>query len=144
MDYTTQRTESMMAFFLLLTLYAAIRATRRAAWMAIVLACLAGTMCKETIAVAPLLVALHDRVFLYPLVARGGAARASLYLGLAASWLVLAGLVMSGPRAAVSGLRFGRVGVDVPAEPGRRSSWTTSGSRCGRRTSSSSTAGPRC
>ena len=67
-DYITQRTESMMAFFLLLTLYAAMRAhdASRRRWTALaVLSCLAGTVCKETIAVAPLLVALHDRVFVF-------------------------------------------------------------------------------
>jgi len=102
-DYLSQRTESMMACFLLLTLYAAIRG-----WQGIaIVACLAGTVCKETIAVAPLLVALYDRAFLYPSWREAARARASLYMGLAASWLVLAGLVMSGPRAAVSGFASG-------------------------------------
>ena len=102
-DYLSQRTESMMACFLLLTLYAAIRGWQG---MAIV-ACLAGTVCKETIAVTPLLVALYDRVFLYPSWRQALRARTSLYMGLAASWLVLAGVVMSGPRAAVSGFASG-------------------------------------
>ena len=100
----------MMAFFLLLTLYAAIRSEgspgRR--WHALaIVACLAGTVCKETIAVAPLLVALYDRVYLYPSWREAARARGSLYLGLAASWLVLGGIVLSGPRAAVSGFSSG-------------------------------------
>jgi len=105
-DYITQRTESMMAFFALLTLYAALRAhdAARRRWTALaVLACLAGTVCKETIAVVPLLVVLHDRVFAFESWGEAVRARGRLYLGLAASWLVLAGLVSSGPRAAVSG-----------------------------------------
>ncbi|HZI81330.1 MAG TPA: tetratricopeptide repeat protein [Vicinamibacterales bacterium] len=109
-NYLSQRTESMMAFFLLLTLYAAIRSKgapgRR--WHALaIVACLAGTVCKETIAVAPLLVALYDRVYLYPSWREAARARGSLYLGLAASWLVLGGIVLSGPRAAVSGFSSG-------------------------------------
>ena len=105
-DYITQRTESMMAFFALLTLYAALRAhdAPRRRWTALaVLACLAGTVCKETIAVAPLLVVLHDRVFVFESWREAVRTRGQLYLGLGASWLVLAGLVNSGPRAAVSG-----------------------------------------
>lgn len=102
-DYLSQRTESMMAFFLLLTLYAAIRG-----WNGLtIVACLAGTVCKETIAVTPLLVALYDRVFLYRSWRDALRMRASLYIGLAASWLVLAGLVLSGPRAAVVGFASG-------------------------------------
>lgn len=109
-DYLSQRTESMMAFFLLLTLYAAVRSEGSAGrgWHGLaIVACLAGTVCKETIAVTPLLVALYDRVFLYPSWRDAARARGSLYLGLAASWLVLGGIVLSGPRAAVSGFSSG-------------------------------------
>lgn len=112
-DYVSQRTESMMAFCLLLTLYAAIRSHAPAGrvlrgWHALaIVACLAGTVCKETIAAAPLLVALYDRVFLYRSWRDAAQARGSLYMGLVASWLVLGGLVLSGPRAAVSGSASG-------------------------------------
>jgi Flp pilus assembly protein TadD len=109
-DYVSQRTESMMAFCLLLTLYAAIRshASQGRGWHALaIVACIAGTVCKETIAAAPLLVALYDRVFLYRSWRDAAQARGSLYVGLVASWLVLAGLVRSGPRAAVSGFASG-------------------------------------
>jgi tetratricopeptide (TPR) repeat protein len=109
-DYVSQRTESMMAFFLLLTLYAAIRAgtsVTRGWHSTAIVACLAGTICKETIAVAPLLVALYDRVFLYGSWREAARVRGSLYLGLVASWLVLGGLLVSGPRAAVAGLASG-------------------------------------
>lgn len=109
-DYITQRTESMMAFCLLLALYAAIRAHTAAHrwWMPVaVVACLAGTVCKETIAVAPLLVALHDRIFVFASWREALRMRQRLYLGLATSWIVLAGLVSAGPRAAVSGAGSG-------------------------------------
>jgi protein O-mannosyl-transferase len=109
-DYLSQRTESTMAFFLLLTLYAAIRSDGSSGrgWHGLAIAsCLAGTVCKETIAVAPLLVALYDRVFLYRSWREAAAARGSLYLGLASSWLVLGGVVLSAPRAAVSGFGSG-------------------------------------
>jgi Flp pilus assembly protein TadD len=109
-DYLSQRTESMMAFFVLLTLYAALRShgSSGRGWHALaIVACLTGTVCKETIAVAPLLVALYDRVFLYRSWTEAGRERGSLYLGLAASWLMLGGFVMSGPRAAVAGFASG-------------------------------------
>jgi tetratricopeptide (TPR) repeat protein len=109
-DYVSQRTESMMAFCFLLTLYAAIRSHASAGrgWHGLaIVACLAGTVCKETIAAAPLLVALYDRVFLYRSWRDAAQARGSLYVGLVSSWLVLAGVVLSGPRAAVSGSASG-------------------------------------
>ena len=95
-NYTTQRTESMMAVCLLLTMYASIRAldSASAKWPAIaVLACLAGTACKETIVVAPLLVVLYDRVFAFRSIAEAFRMRRRLYAGLASSWVVLAALV---------------------------------------------------
>jgi len=109
-DYVTQRTESMMAFFLLLTVYGAIRSDDApgSRWHAVpIVACLLGAGCKETIVVAPLLVVLYDRVFGYNSWARQWQERGRLYLGLAASWLVLGGFVLSGPRAAVGGLDAG-------------------------------------
>jgi len=67
-NYTTQRTESLMALCLLTTLYAAIRALdspwRASHWTIVSgIAFLTGVGTKETIAVAPVLVLLHDRVF---------------------------------------------------------------------------------
>ncbi|HKW00246.1 MAG TPA: tetratricopeptide repeat protein [Vicinamibacterales bacterium] len=97
-NYTTQRTESMMAVCLLLAMYASIRAldSQTAKWTAVaVLACLAGTGCKETIVVAPLLVVLYDRVFAFTSIADAVKARGRLYAGLACSWIALAALVAS-------------------------------------------------
>ncbi len=110
-DYLTQRTESMMAMFYLLTLYTAIRAVgsrHPGRWDALaVLSCGMGMACKESMVTAPLLVALYDRIYLFDSVKQAFRARRRLYLGLAASWLVLAALNWSGPRAAVGGLSTG-------------------------------------
>ena len=65
--YIVQRYESLMAFFYLLTLYAAIRASsssRPRIWSAVsVGACLAALACKEVAVSAPLIVLLYLRTF---------------------------------------------------------------------------------
>ena len=98
-DYLTQRTELMMGLFYLLTLYCAIRAALSAAtdqWRtAAILSCLLGMGCKETMATAPVIVALYDRIFLFDSVRSAWHARKSLYAGLALGWLALAALLMS-------------------------------------------------
>jgi protein O-mannosyl-transferase len=108
-DYLTQRTESMLAMFYLLTLYAALRAMgsrRSSAWQSLaVLSCGLGMACKESMVSAPLIVALYDRVYVSE--KHGFRARRRMYMGLAATWLVLAALNWSGPRAAVGGLSTG-------------------------------------
>lgn len=108
-DYLTQRTESMLGMFYLLTLYAALRAMgsrRSPAWQSLaVLSCGLGMACKESMVSAPLIVALYDRVYVSE--NHGFRARRRMYLGLAATWLVLAALNWSGPRAAVGGLSTG-------------------------------------
>ena len=108
-DYLTQRTESMLAMFYLLTLYAAIRAMgsrRSSAWPSLaVLSCGLGMACKESMVSAPLIVALYDGVYVFE--KQGFRARRRMYMELAATWLVLAALNWSGPRAAVGGLSTG-------------------------------------
>lgn len=78
--YVSQRTESLMGLFLLLTLYCSIRGWKLAA----VAACGIGMGCKEVMFVAPLLVLLYDYVFRADMRARRG-----LYAGLFATWLML-------------------------------------------------------
>jgi tetratricopeptide (TPR) repeat protein len=108
-DYLTQRTESMLAMFYLLTLYAAIRAMgsrRSAGWQSLaVLSCGLGMACKESMVSAPLIVAWYDGVYVSG--KQGFRARRRIYIGLAATWLVLAALNWSGPRAAVGGWSTG-------------------------------------
>ena len=63
--------------------------------------------CKESMVTAPLIVAVYDRVYVFDSVKQAFRARKRLYLGLAATWLVLAALNWSGPRAAVGGFSAG-------------------------------------
>ncbi len=106
-DYLTERTESLMALFMLLTLYASIRSAASAnagRWdAAAVLACCLGMGCKESMAVTPVLLALYDRVFLFPSLASALTFRWRLYAGLAGSWLVLGYLMLPGPRSSTVG-----------------------------------------
>jgi tetratricopeptide (TPR) repeat protein len=132
-NYLSQRTESLMAVCYLATVYAALRAapgplgqssaTRgdgphpravdpsqraRLRWEAIaVAACLLGALSKESIATAPLVVVLFDRVFLFPSWRAQWAGRRRLYAGLACSWAIVGLLVATGARAAVAGLSSG-------------------------------------
>jgi hypothetical protein len=110
-DYMTQRSESMMAAFLLLTVFAANRSmtgSRTGAWQTVAaLSGALGMLCKETMAIAPVLVALYDRVFIFESWKDAFRVRRRLYAGLAASWIVLAVVVSSAPRAGSVGLSSG-------------------------------------
>ncbi len=90
--YLSQRTESLMGFFYLATLYAFLRAaTERCPGFAAlaVVACALGMATKEVMVTAPVLVFLFDRTFV------GGSFRAAwigrrrLHLALAATWALL-------------------------------------------------------
>jgi len=91
--YITQRAESMMSLFYLLTIYCAARALdspRRRWWYAAAIAASAlGMGCKQVMVTAPVMVLLYDRTF------RSGSFRGALkrhwpmYLGLAATWTML-------------------------------------------------------
>lgn len=104
-NYLVQRTESMMAFCYLATLYCAIRATTAAErwiWRAVAIAaCAAGMACKESMVTAPLMVLVYDRVFLYPSFRQAFRERRTLYAGLAVTWVVLAALMLGEPRTSV-------------------------------------------
>ena len=96
--YLAQRAEALAGLFYLLTLYCFARGSQSPApgrWLGLsVAACLLGVVTKETVATAPLLVLLYDRTFV------GGSFRESwrrhrgLYVGLAATWLVLGWLIV--------------------------------------------------
>ena len=114
-NYLTQRTELLMALFYLLTLYGSIRASQsessRSGWkwsVAAVSSCVAGMACKESMATAPVMVVLYDAIFVFGSVGRAWAGRWRLYLSMAASWILLAILISSGPRIHSAGF-----GVDV-------------------------------
>jgi hypothetical protein len=96
-NYFSQRTESLMALFFLLTLYCSVREwTTRA-----VVACALGMACKESMVVAPIVVLLYDRVFVFASWKQALRARGGFYGALAATWVVLAALMASTPRTSV-------------------------------------------
>ena len=98
-DYVTQRTESMAGLFVLAAVYAALRDTGSPhpwRWCAAAIgASAAGMACKETAAVAPILILLYDAAFRGPSVVAALGRRRAFYGGLALTWLVLGGLLLS-------------------------------------------------
>ena len=110
-NYVIQRTESMMALFYLTTLYASVRALGSAGgtvWQtAAVVSCALGMACKESMVTAPVAVVLYDRVFAFGSLKRAFEERWRLYVALAASWVVLAGVIWSAPRAESAGFSTG-------------------------------------
>lgn len=101
-NYLSERTESLMGLFYLLTLYCSVRSLDRPSqtrWpVAAVLSCAVGMACKESMVTAPLAVVLYDRIFVFDSLKAAIRARRGLYAGLAASWLVLAALMSATPR----------------------------------------------
>jgi Flp pilus assembly protein TadD len=106
--YVVQRAESLMSLFYLLTLYCFIRYSeaqpplvpaRRYSpaggiWALLsVLSCFLGMATKEVMVSAPLVVLFYDRTFLAGSLRTAWARRRGLYIGLGASWLLLAILV---------------------------------------------------
>jgi len=106
-DYATQRTESLMGLFFLLTLYASIRARepkQSSVWTsAAILSCAAGMATKESMAVAPIAVVLYDLVFEFDSFGRALAARRVLYGGLALTWVELGVLLWRWPKSMAGG-----------------------------------------
>ena len=117
--YIVQRAESLMGLFYLLTLYCFIRGAgvegcRQRNWFFLsVAACLLGVATKEVMVTGPLIVLLYDRTFV------SGSWRNALrrhrwvHLGLAATWLPLAGLV-----ASTGWDRHGTAGFGCGGSPG--------------------------
>jgi tetratricopeptide (TPR) repeat protein len=104
--YTVQRAESLMGLFYLLTLYCFIRGVDANSsdihprssgfWLpASFLCCLLGMATKEVMVSAPLMVLLYDRTFVAGSFREAWQKRRRLYLGLAATWLLLGYLVAS-------------------------------------------------
>ncbi len=110
--YVMQRTELLAATATLLSLSAFARATSPAQsahptrWLAVsVLAALTGMASKETAVVIPALVFLYDRAFVSASFATALRARPRFYASLAATWFLLAALVLgTDNRGASAGL----------------------------------------
>jgi tetratricopeptide (TPR) repeat protein len=108
-----QRTELLVGFFYLLTLYCFVRAVEtppqsRRWFIACVLACLAGMASKEVMVTAPVLVLLYDRTFVAGSFREAWGRRGTVHLALASTWVLLAWLVAGSPdRAGVAGFEAG-------------------------------------
>lgn len=102
-DYIVQRTELLTGLFLLLTLYGTLRGSQSAHprkwYLAAIGACALGMGSKEVMVSAPLIVLLYDRVFLASSFREAWRQRGVLYIGLAATWLILAVLVANTPHS---------------------------------------------
>lgn len=110
--FVTQRNEILAGIFYLLTLYAFIRsldATIPWRWQTVAIgSCLLGMASKELVVSAPLLVLLYDRTFVAGSFRAALRQRLALYAGLAATWLLLAYLVVGNAhRAGTVGFGLG-------------------------------------
>lgn len=123
--YLVQRAESLMGFFFLFAFYAYVRGASAAAtppsrnarspafWLSLsVASLLLGIGTKEVAVVAPVLVLLHDRVFIAGTFREAIRRRPVFYTGLVATWIPLATLVLS-----TGGNRGGTTGFDVSVGP---------------------------
>jgi len=94
--YISQRVESLMGLFYLLTLYGFVRsveAERSWPWQVLsVTACALGMATKEVMVSAPLMVLLYDRTFVEGTWRNALARRRIYYSSLAGTWLLLAWL----------------------------------------------------
>jgi protein O-mannosyl-transferase len=113
-EYVTQRTELLLGFFYLATLYAALRywaaPTRhgRRGWLIIAtLACLLGMACKEVMVTAPVVILLFEHTFIAGSFRRALKDSWPLYFGLAAGWGLLIALNLHGPRSESAGFHLG-------------------------------------
>ena len=91
--YIVQRAESIVGLFYLLTLYCFIRGTASPLprwWYTLCLSsCALGMASKEVMASAPLMVLLYDRTFVSGSFEEAWRRRRSLYVALAATWILL-------------------------------------------------------
>lgn len=108
-----QRTEGLVGFFYLFTLYAFSRAAdsaRPGRWFFLsVVACLLGMGSKEVMVTAPLVVLLYDRTFVAGSFAEAWRRHRRYYASLAATWLLLAWILLGagGSRGTSAGFGFG-------------------------------------
>jgi tetratricopeptide (TPR) repeat protein len=117
--YISGRSDVLMAVCYFAVLAAAIRALpfdsaqgRRSphvsVWaVAAVVACAIGMACKESMVTAPVAVLLYDRAYIHNRFATALKERWRLYAGLAATWAVLAVLLIDAPHSASAGFSTG-------------------------------------
>jgi tetratricopeptide (TPR) repeat protein len=100
--YIAQRCESLMGLFYLATLYCSIRGlspTRRGLWYAGAIAASAcGMLSKQVMVTAPVMVVLYDVTFVAGSLSAAIRMRWRLYVGLAATWIILAAIIIASPK----------------------------------------------
>lgn len=109
-NYITQRSESLMALCYLGMLYCLHRRGVGGAveWaVGAVLCCWLGMASKEVMVSAPVVALLYDRAFVAGSLTGALRMRAKLYMGLAASWILLAAMMVSAPHGASVGFGQG-------------------------------------
>ncbi len=90
--YVSQRTETLMALFYLLTLYCFVRGTQGEPqrWFSLsIVTCVCGMATKEVMVTAPVIVFLFDRTFVAGTIRGVWEQRKRIHLALAATWAVL-------------------------------------------------------
>lgn len=111
--YVVQRTELLVAFFMLLTLYLCIRASasvRPIVWQAAaVVACGLGMGSKEIMVSTPLLVLLYDRAFVSRSFAETFRKRRGFLIALAATWVILILAIAASSRSRSAGFAAGQM-----------------------------------
>ena len=94
-NYITQRAESLMGLFYLLTVYCVLRGacSRHGLWWyaAAIIASVLGMASKAVMVTVPIVVLLYDWLFLSPSLRAAFRKHWPLYAGLCVTWLVLAG-----------------------------------------------------
>jgi protein O-mannosyl-transferase len=107
--YVSERCESLMGLFYLLTLYCFIRGTaspNAGRWFTLsITMCLLGMATKEVMVTAPLIVFLYDRTFVAGNFRAAWKRRWRVYAGLGATWLLLGYLLI--------GLHYRKVGYGL-------------------------------
>ncbi len=119
-SYIIQRGECLMGSFYLLTVYCVVRGAdsgwRRWWYLAAIASCGLGMGSKAVMVTAPVVVLLYDRVFLSSSFRESLRRRWGLYVGLVATWTVLAACgivkgVLNPPPNATATVGFGYAGV---------------------------------
>jgi len=99
-NWLSQRTELLMGFLYLFSLYAFLRGAGPGGargWLAAsVAACALGMLSKEVIVTAPVLILLYDRTFVAGSCRAAWSQRRSYYLALAGTWAVLGCVLTTG------------------------------------------------
>lgn len=97
--YMIQRAESIVSIFYILTLYYFVRSVEAPGLMrhkvAVVLSCMLGMASKEVMVTAPVVVFLFDRVFVSGSFTAAWKERRGLYIGMMATWIILAACIIS-------------------------------------------------